>query len=67
MKLWDWAKGISSEFMGDINEQQSQISSRYLDVLRCVPPTQVLTPSFRLHRYQLYLTPEGVNAIGGQW
>lgn len=67
MKLWDWAKGISSEFMGDINEQQSQISSRYLDVLRCVPPTQVLTPSFRLHRYQLYLTPEGVNAGGGQW
>ncbi len=67
MRLWDWAKGISSEFMGDINEQQSQISSRYMDVLRAIPPTQVLTPSFRLHRYQLYLTPEGVNAIGGQW
>ena len=67
MRLWDWAKGISSEFMGDINEQQSQISSRYIDILRGIPPTQVLTPSFRLHRYQLYLTPEGVNAIGGQW
>ena len=67
MRLWDWAKGISSEFMGDINEQQSQISSSYMDVLRGIPPTQVLTPSFRLHRYQMYLTPEGVNAIGGQW
>ena len=67
MRLWDWAKGITGEFMGDINEQQSEISSRYMDVRRGIPPTQVLTPGFRLHRYQLYLTLEGVNAIGGHW
>ena len=67
MKLWAWARSISVELLGDISELQSKLASGYIDILRAVEPMAVLTPTFRLHRYQLYLTPEGISDIGGKW
>ena len=67
MKLLSWIGSITGELMGDINEQQSRIASGYINVVRGNMPNDVLTPLFRLHRYQLYFTREGVKDIGGTW
>lgn len=67
MRLRHWATAMTGEFMGEINEQQTDIASRYVNLIRYPPPPDVLTPAFRLHRYQIFFTKEGFDRIGAKW